>query len=455
MLNLSEVLSASTIKIRHGLPITESTITMMRYIEDRVPLAKDIADKCEELMQLYGKAAEQNIHSIDYGDLPNIFDVSEVFDMTIQEFFGSEVYEGANREKVLDRFKEWFLKPLKEHYEDMFFATAPYNDCYFLLSDLQEFNNMWEMNELSGGSLGDDRFIDSSLSCMVRQIDLDEPMKHKNLSINYFLKDWTNDPRSIRQIMEQEELFREGGAGYNTWQNLNIEDGKFLLTIEFITRDVTHGPTWVNGIAYTLGEYGDVLQTTMAVNPEYDNSLFVDLENLNKQIEEDSELSEYVDNALGLLGRNASEFADLWCQMIFKETSILWLYGYAVLKCLIWMNSKNDIMEFENTESTRPERKRINRSARKKKEGGEFIMKTLRIKPSIVVVEPDGIERKPSASEIAQHSRRGNWAHYGVNGNGLLFGKYARPVYRKPTTVGKFDNGLVIKDYELLTGEES
>ena len=47
--------------------------------------------------------------------------------------------------------------------------------------------------------------------------------------------------------------------------------------------------------------------------------------------------------------------------------------------------------------------------------------------------------------------RRGHWAHYGVNGKGLLFGKWARSVYRKPSVVGKLSNGLIIKDYTLET----
>jgi len=45
--------------------------------------------------------------------------------------------------------------------------------------------------------------------------------------------------------------------------------------------------------------------------------------------------------------------------------------------------------------------------------------------------------------------RRGHWAQYGVNGKGLLFGKYAKSVYRKPSVVGKLANGLIIKDYTL------
>ena len=55
----------------------------------------------------------------------------------------------------------------------------------------------------------------------------------------------------------------------------------------------------------------------------------------------------------------------------------------------------------------------------------------------------------PRLKEIAQHTRRGHWAHYGINGKGLLFGKYEGSYYRKPKTIGKLSNGLVIKDYTL------
>ena len=65
------------------------------------------------------------------------------------------------------------------------------------------------------------------------------------------------------------------------------------------------------------------------------------------------------------------------------------------------------------------------------------------------VVDSSGVERTPRLREIAQHTRRGHWAHYGVNGKGLLFGKYAKSVYRKPKTIGKLRNGLVVKDYTL------
>ena len=75
--------------------------------------------------------------------------------------------------------------------------------------------------------------------------------------------------------------------------------------------------------------------------------------------------------------------------------------------------------------------------------------KTLTVKPTIKVVDEDGVERPPRLEEIVSHMRRGHWAHYGVDGKGLLFGKYAKSVFRKPSVVGKLSNGLIIKDYTL------
>ena len=98
------------------------------------------------------------------------------------------------------------------------------------------------------------------------------------------------------------------------------------------------------------------------------------------------------------------------------------------------------------------ERKRLKKYNRKRSKKSSITYKTLRVKPSIKVVDESGEERVPKLREIAQHTRRGHWAHYGVNGKGLLFGKYARPVYRKPKTIGKLANGLVLKDYELEKG---
>ena len=124
----------------------------------------------------------------------------------------------------------------------------------------------------------------------------------------------------------------------------------------------------------------------------------------------------------------------------------------AVEKVFQWWNSDNDLLEIGGLPITPSVRKRLKKYNRKRSKKSSITYKTLRVKPSIKVVDESGEERVPKLREIAQHTRRGHWAHYGVNGKGLLFGKYARPVYRKPKTIGKLANGLVLKDYELEKG---
>ena len=118
-----------------------------------------------------------------------------------------------------------------------------------------------------------------------------------------------------------------------------------------------------------------------------------------------------------------------------------------------WLNGEKDgIFIREDVQVPRQERKRIKRSkmgSNTESDEPTVTIKTLKIKPTLYVVEADGTERPLKSSELAQHTRRGHWAHYGINGKGLFMGKYIKSMYRKPSTIGKIENGLVIKDYEL------
>ena len=116
-------------------------------------------------------------------------------------------------------------------------------------------------------------------------------------------------------------------------------------------------------------------------------------------------------------------------------------------KVFQWWNSDNDILD-ETVLETNPSWKKKLKQYRKSDKRANLIYKTLTVKPTLKVVD-NGVERSPRLEEIVAHMRRGHWAHYGVNGKGLLFGKYAKSVYRKPSVVGKLANGLIIKDYTL------
>ncbi len=125
----------------------------------------------------------------------------------------------------------------------------------------------------------------------------------------------------------------------------------------------------------------------------------------------------------------------------------------AIHKVFQWWNSDNDLLEVADLPLTPSVRKRLKKYNKKNSSDRTITYKTLQVRPSIKVVDDTGEERTPLIKEIAQHTRRGHWAHYGINGKGKLFGKYTKSVYRKPKTIGKLENGLVLKDYELLENE--
>jgi len=117
-------------------------------------------------------------------------------------------------------------------------------------------------------------------------------------------------------------------------------------------------------------------------------------------------------------------------------------------KIFQWWNSDNDLLEQADIKPSNRWSKKI-RNTYKGKNKPSLLYKTLQVNSKIKVIDGFGVERSPLLREIAQHTRRGHWAHYGINGNGKLFGKYTKSVYRKPKTIGKLSNGLIIKDYTL------
>jgi hypothetical protein len=132
-------------------------------------------------------------------------------------------------------------------------------------------------------------------------------------------------------------------------------------------------------------------------------------------------------------------------------------YSHAVEKVFQWWNMDNDLLEVAELDvrpSWTKKLKKYNKTSKQKQKSIRY--KTLVVRPTIKVVDSNGVERTPKLREIAQHTRRGHFAHYGINGKGKLFGKYTKSVYRKPKTIGKLSNGLVLKDYTLETerGEE-
>lgn len=127
-------------------------------------------------------------------------------------------------------------------------------------------------------------------------------------------------------------------------------------------------------------------------------------------------------------------------------------YVTACEKIFQWCNSDNDLLEQADIKPSNSWSKKIRKTYKGKNKPSLFY-KTLRVNSKIKVIDGFGVERSPQLREIAQHTRRGHWAHYGINGNGKLFGKYTKSVYRKPKTIGKLSNGLIIKDYTLEKSE--
>lgn len=123
-------------------------------------------------------------------------------------------------------------------------------------------------------------------------------------------------------------------------------------------------------------------------------------------------------------------------------------YVTACEKVFQWWNSDNDLLEQADIKPSNSWNKKMKKQF-KGSNKPSLLYKTLRVNSKIKVIDRFGVERSPQLREIAQHTRRGHWAHYGVNGNGKLFGKYTKSVYRKPKTIGKLANGLIIKDYTL------
>lgn len=76
--------------------------------------------------------------------------------------------------------------------------------------------------------------------------------------------------------------------------------------------------------------------------------------------------------------------------------------------------------------------------------------KTLQIKPTGKQYE--GGEQKSYQGIMPLHIRRGNFATY--TDDAPLFGKYTGTFWRPATAVGERDNGIVVKDYEVIAPDE-
>ena len=472
MLQLSELLSASKISARHGLPCNEPIIGAMSIVSESHD--KINTDRLVDLMTQIQGIAENvipvNIHSDGMDDVPHIFDVSQIFDMNLEEvtsIANEQLSEKEKKNKFIDNMSS-FLENTKTSYKETFFATLPYDRRFFQLSDLSAMNALFKESGVPN-LYEEDTFIERDLSCIISQQDLNKPFMNKYISMMLGGQiDWSKDPRTVREILLQEEVYQEGGENHHIKTQLigdayanEDEVPAFILHMDFFVRDVTHGPTFINTVVISLNKIGAPLGQFLLNDADSDDSLYDQFVKIAKLVEEDDEVGEAMRIKFGQLfgeSKAQNQFVfSLTTDMIFRETVMIKMAAWSILRTLMWMNSKNDIMVTGDTESSRPERKRINRSRKKdKKTEPSFTMKTLKIKDTIVVVEPDGTERPPSSNELAQHTRRGHWAHYGINGNGLFLGKYVKSMYRKPTTIGKFENGIVIKDYELEgTGEEA
>jgi hypothetical protein len=88
--------------------------------------------------------------------------------------------------------------------------------------------------------------------------------------------------------------------------------------------------------------------------------------------------------------------------------------------------------------------------ARRKKKKPEFSAYTLTIDPSKTPNAKKYDQMDPNWSNRF-HLARGHVRTYGEDGKGLLFGKYKCKVWIPPHTRGSQDEGVISKDYEIVT----
>ena len=505
MLNLSELLSRKIAVTTYGnfwFPKAHSMLfAYIDTLKDK-PEFKEHLKKNNTTLEAWVDSTENMLRNVEesikytdsqiaqnlkLGKVPYMFNATEVFEMEMENLKERVIAQGAGENTVYE-----LLELCSELYnENNIFLTQPYADNFYMLDADEKLDEVIKLliNNETREDSGVPKFKD--ISVIVRQFDLDEPIENDQHRWWVVKDNLANDP-AFKNVPPRELL------NHPNYDNNEIDYKGFVLdmpSMPYIADDVkpkyvqfvdifgrrfccddsrcnANGAiTWINNVQICLDNYGrpysmvsyhDVRQADDEINI-YDNQyvsnqtsmsvgshkMFSTSEACFEGIEDTVKGYEYIEE-----WKRTKNNAEAEAVHLYLSTSII---THAVIGGLFrvtqWLNGDNgDVFVKEDTPIDRHERKRIKRSAMGQNtndDGPTVTIKTLKVKPSLYVVEADGTERKLNPRELAQHTRRGHFAHYGINGKGLLFGKYVKSVYRKPVTIGKLENGLVIKDYEL------
>ena len=454
-----------------------------------------VSNICTNVERSIHYISEEVNKNVEIGKVPYMFNASEVFEMEIDSLITKVKDNNTKNDLCFDA-----LESLSNLFnEDNVFLTQPYEDNFYMLDSNNKIDELvnYFIDDESLSEVGIPRFKD--ISVVVRQFDLDKPIE------NVQHREWVvKDPLALnedlahltpREFLDHPNMgkFVEKGEisihkNYRDWvlempsmpyiaEDVRQQYTQFvdIYGRRFCCDDATCSAngkiTWINNIQINLDNYGRPYTFTSFHDnrmSDKERSMYSDAYNyLNQQSTSSTHAHGVLDLYGGILDsqkdsddeftkrlRSQHNNAKAESVRFYLSNSII---THAVIGGLFrvtqWLNGEKDgIFVRENISVPRQERKRIKRSKmglNTESDEPTVTIKTLKVKPSLYVVESDGTERPIRTSELAQHTRRGHWAHYGINGNGLFLGKYVKSMYRKPSTVGKIENGLVIKDYEL------
>lgn len=453
-----------------------------RTVDDWIQNTKNMANLMEGAME-YTEIEVAN--NLKLGKVPYMFNATEVFEMEMENL-KDRINESGGSENTA----YGLLKMCSDIFnENNIFLTQPYADNFYMLDGSEKLDSVIEslLDSDTRADSGVPKFRD--ISVVVRQFDLDEPIENDQHRW-WVIKDSLAKDPAYKNVPPRELLnhpdfgSNKEASGYKEFvlempsMPYIAEDvkPKYIQYIDIFGRrfccddpncNANGSITWINNVQICLDNYG----RPYSIVAYHDMRHFDDETNIYSTKYADSQNSMSASahqllrtSEVAFDGVEEGEYINEWKRVhknaeaeavhMYLSTSVI---THAVIGGLLrvtqWLNGDNgDVFTKEDVPVGRQERKRIKRSemgSNTKNDEPTVTIKTLKVKPSLYVVEPDGTERKLNPRELAQHTRRGHFRHYGINGKGLLFGKYIKSVYIKPTTVGKIENGLVIKDYEL------
>lgn len=447
---------------------------------------KDWVETTDRLIENVSTSMEyteqQVARNLKLGKVPYMFNATEVFEMEMENLKDKLIDNGGSENVVYD-----LLELCSDLYnENNIFLLQPYDDNFYMFDSDNKLDEVIKLliDDETRKNSGVPKFRD--ISVIVRQFDLDEPIENDqhrwwvvkdDLAANPAFKnvpprELLNHPDYVNEIGYKEFILEMPSMPY-------IADDvkpKYVQFVDIFGRrfccndpkcNANGAITWINNVQLCLDNYGrpyslvsyhDMRSNDSEINI-YNNSYTQQQQTMScvshKMLEtskasfKGAESGEYIDEWKSVVKNAEAEAVHMYVSTSIITHSVIG----GLLRVTQWLNGDNgDVFTKEDTPVDRQERKRIKRTEmgmNTENDEPTLTIKTLKVRPSLYVVEPDGTERKLNPRELAQHTRRGHFRHYGINGKGLLFGRYIKSVYIKPTTVGKIENGLVIKDYEL------